>query len=265
MVDTGTGAGLIARFGTSGELDMGRFFNREAAMVAVGLLLAGLAVGFIAGLKPWMVAAITVGVVALLHWPLTLSFQAWALEYYLEHGKLERALQLAMEVRDSSMTRREREKACIDVAFVHFARGDYEHALQNLNKVVPSNLKRTTKAVVEASTGYALAYLERELPRAEGLIQGAMASVPQEPLFGFFLSVVRLKQRRFAEARELIGKSLETEPDLKLPHPGERPYILAQVLKGLGDEAAARAELEKAKATRGRFAELAARELAPAA
>ena len=55
---------------------MGRFFNREAALVAAGLLVAGMAVGLIAGLKPWQVVAVTVGIVALLHWPLTLSFHS---------------------------------------------------------------------------------------------------------------------------------------------------------------------------------------------
>jgi tetratricopeptide (TPR) repeat protein len=241
---------------------MGRFFNREAAVVAVGLLIAGVAVGLIAGLKPWVVVATTAGIVALLHWPVTLSFQSWVLEYYVEHGKLTRALELAIEIRDSSMIRREREKAHIDVAFVHFARGDYEHALQNLNKVVPSTLKPATKAVVEASTGYALAWLERELPRAEELVQRAITGFPQEPLFGFFLALVRYKQGRFADAKELVLKSLEAEPDPKLPHPGERSYVLALTLKALGDAEGARQALEKAKATHGRFAELAAKDLA---
>ncbi len=244
---------------------MGRFFNREAAVVAVGLLVAGVAVGLIAGLKPWLVVAVTVGIVALLHWPLTLSFQSWVLEYYVEHQKLERALALAIEIRDSAMIRREREKAHIDVAFVHFARGDYEHALQNLNKVVTSSLKPATRAVVDGSTAYALAWLERDLPRAEELAQKSIAAFPTEPLFGYFLGLVRFKQKRLAEAKELIAKSLENEPDLKLPHPGERPYVLALVLRELGDAEAAKASLEKARSVPGRFASLAAKELGVAA
>ena len=244
---------------------MGRFFNRAAALVAAGLLVAGVGVGLLSGFAPWLVVTVAVGGVALLHWPLTLWFQGWVLEYYTEHGKLTRALELAIEIRDSSMIRREREKAHIDVAFVHFARGDYEHALQNLNKVVTSKLKPATKAVVDASAGYALAWLDRDLPRAEQLIEGAMKEFAQEPLFGFFLAVVRLKQKRLSDAKDLIQKSLAAEPDPKLPHPGERSYVLAQVLKGLGDEAGAKAELEKARLARGRFGELAAKELAPPA
>ena len=240
---------------------MGRFFNREAAVVAAGLLGVSVAAGLVAGFKPWLVAATAAGALAVLHWPLTLSFQSWVLERYLERGQLERALELAIQVRDSSMTRRERNKGCLDVAFVHFARGDYEHALQNLTKVTTSSLKSATKAVVEASIGYALAYLERDLARAEQLVRSSIAGCPQEPLFGFFLAVVRLKQGRLVEARDLVQASLQAEPDLKLPHPGERPYVLAQTLRGLGDAEGARAQLEKARAMRGRFAQLADREL----
>lgn len=242
---------------------MGRFFNREAALVATGLLVTSVAVGLIAGLAPWIVAVITFVVMALLHWPLTVSFQRWALESYLEHGRLGRALDLAIEIRDSAVIRSDRAKAVLDVAFVHFARGDYEHALENLNKVVPASLKSATKAVVDASTGYALGYLGRELTRAEQLIQSSISAFPQEPLFGFFLAVVRLKQGKLADAKNLILKSLEAVPDPELPHPGERAYVLANVLTGLGDKAGARAQLEKAAATRGHFSELARSELLP--
>jgi len=55
---------------------------------------------------------------------------------------------------------------------------------------------------------------------------------------------------------------LQEDPSLKDPHPGERPYVLAQVLKAMGDAAGAKAELEKARAVPGRFADLAAKELA---
>ncbi|HEY3447564.1 MAG TPA: hypothetical protein VGK67_14515 [Myxococcales bacterium] len=244
---------------------MGRFFNREAAMVACGLLVAGVAVGLIAGLKPWLVVAVTVGIVAILHWPLTISFQSWVLEYYSEHQKLDRALQLAIEIRDSAMSRREREKAYLDVAFVHCARGDFEHALQNLNKIVSSSLKPVMRAVVEGSTAYTLAWLERDLPRADELAQRSAAAFPSEHLFGYFVGLVRFKQKRLSEAKDLIQKSLNEGPDLAEPYPGERPYVLAQVLKGLGEAEAAKAALEKARGTHGRFAELAAKELGVAA
>lgn len=244
---------------------MGRFFNREAAVVAVCLLAAGVAIGFTAGLRPWIVAAVSVGVVALLHWPLTIAFQGWLLEFYVEQGKLQRALELAIEIRDSAMVRSERQKAIIDVAFVHLARGDYEHALKNLRGVITTSEKSTTKSVVDASIGYSLAHLGTDLEQAETLVQGAIARTPTEPLFVYFLGLVRFKQGRLAESKDLIEKSLAEEADPKLPYPGERPYVLAQVLKGLGDAGAARTELEKAKAASGRWGEMATKELSVAA
>lgn len=240
---------------------MSRFFNREAGFVALGLLAAGLTIGLLAGLRPWLVAAVAVGVVALLHFPATLAVQSWLLEFYVEHGKLQRALELAVEIRDSAITRSEREKAVLDVAFVHLARADYEHALQNLQRVIGSSLKPATKAVVAATTGYSLAHLDRELERAEALIESARRSAPQEGLFVYFLGLARYRQNRLADARDLINRSLVAEPDPKLPYPGERAYILAQVLKGLGEAEAARTELQRARSAGGRFGELAAREL----
>lgn len=241
---------------------MGRFFNREAGMVALALLLTGLGISLLAGLEPWLVGAVTAGIVALFHWPVTLWFQNWILGFYTEHDRTDRALELAIQIRDSSVLRRDRENALLQVAFIHCARGTYPHALENLNRIVTSSLKPMTKTVVEATTAYTLAWLERDLPRAEALIQSSIKAFPQEPLFGFFLGLVRFKQNRHAEAKELILKSLQEDPSPKDPHPGERPYVLAQVLKALGDTAGAKAELEKAKAIKGRFGELAAKELA---
>lgn len=241
---------------------MGRFFNREAAFVALALLVSAVAVGTLAGLRPSFVAAMTAATVLLLHWPLTLGFQDWVLSYYVEHEKLDRALALAIEIRDSAMVRSERDKAHLNVAFVHLARGKYELALENLRKVVTQKGKPAFKNVVEASTAYCLAHLERELGTADALLEGVFkGDGPTDPLFGYFLGLLRAKQGRLGEARELIEKSLAEEGDLKLPYPGERPYILAQVLRKLGEVAAARAQLAKAKECSGRFGELAAREL----
>ena len=244
---------------------MGRFFNREAALVAFSLLVAGVAIGLVAGLRPWIVAAVSVGLVAVLHWPLTMAFQGWVLEFYVEHDLLERALRLAIEIRDSSVLRRERQKAMIDVALVHIARGDYENAIKNLRGVITTSERATTRAVVQASWGYSLCHLGRELDQAEEMIQAALKSTPEEPLFIYFLGLLRFRQGRPAEAKELIEKSLAEEPDFKLPYPGERSFVMAQVLRALGDEGAARAEFEKASAASGRFGKMAAEELAKAA
>jgi len=247
------------------DFEMGRFFNREAALVAVSLLVAGAGVGALAGLRPWLIAAMTLAIVLLLHWPLTVGFQDWALSYYAEHDRLERALALAIEVRDSAVVRSERDKAHLNVALVHLARGGYEPALQNLRKIVTAKGKPAFKVVVEASTAYCLSHLGRELPTADALLEGVLKGEgPKDPLFGYFLGLLRFKQGRLPEARELIEKSLAEEADHKLPYPGERPYVLAQVLKQLGDAAGARAQLAKAKEQAGRFGELAAKDLAAA-
>lgn len=244
---------------------MGRFFNREAAIVAAGLLLTTLAIGLLSDLQPWVIAASTAGALALLHWPVTIWFQEQALEFYTKHGRTQRALELAVQIRDSAMTKRERDKATIDLALVHLERGDYESALRNLRSIVTSSLKPVMKAVVDGNLGYALGHLGRDLEEAEKRVQSAIQSVPEEPLFEYFLGLVRLKQERPAEARDLIRRSLEREPDDELPYPGEREYVLGLAFKALGEADEARRHFERAAKAKSRFAELARNETASAA
>lgn len=247
------------------DFAMGRFFNREAAFVAVALVLAASGVGVLAGLRPSFVAAMSAATVLLLHWPLTIGFQDRVLSYYLEHEKFDRALALAIEIRDSAVVRSERDRAHLNVAFVHLARGKYELALESLRKVVTQKGKPAFKNIVDASTAYCLAHLERELATADSLLDDVLKGEgPTDPLFGYIQGLLRAKQGRLSEARELIEKSLAEEGDLTLPYPGERPYVLAQVLGKLGETQAARAQLAKAKEQAGRFGELAAKELATA-
>ncbi len=199
---------------------MGRFFNREAAFVAVALLVAAVGVGAIAGLRPSFIAGLAAAAVLLLHWPLTLGFQDWVLAYYVEHEKLDRALALAMEIRDSAVVRSERDKAHLNVAFVHLARGKYELGLENLRKVVTQKGKPAFKNVVEASTAYCLAHLERDLGTADALLEGVLKGEgPVDPLFVYFLGLVRAKQGRLAEARELIRRIARRRggPEAPLP------------------------------------------------
>lgn len=244
---------------------MGRFFNREAAVVAAVLLLTTIAIGLLSDLEPWIIAASTAAAVALLHWPLTIWFQEQAIEFYTKHGRSQRALELAVEIRDSAMTRRERDKATIDLALVHLERGDYDSALRNLRGIVTTNLKPVMKAVVDGNIGYALGHLGRELEEAEKRVRSAIEAVPDEPLFEYFLGIIRLKQQRPAEARDLVQRSLTREPDPELPYPGERDYVLGLALKALGEAEGARAHFEKAASARSRFAELARQEAANAA
>lgn len=243
---------------------MGRFFNREAGIVAISIFVVAIGVALLAEARPWVVAASAVAAVGLVHWPMTLWFQDWIITYYVEKKDYDNAVRLGLTVRDSAMTRSERVKATIDLALVHIARFDYENAAANLRRVVPAQLKPVIKAVVDGNLGYCLAHLDRDLDQAEEYIQAAIKNAPQEPLFTYFLGLVRMKQARPAEARDLIADSLKREPDTDLPCPGERAWAMAQVLKALGDAPAARAELEKAKTKGSRFGELAAKELAAA-
>src|SRR5690606_29854021 len=133
------------------------------AVVAAVLLLTTIAIGLLSDLEPWIIAASTAAAVALLHWPLTIWFQEQAIEFYTKHGRSQRALELAVEIRDSAMTRRERDKATIDLALLHLERGDSDSARRNLRRIVTTNLKPVMKAVVDGNIGYALGHLGREL------------------------------------------------------------------------------------------------------
>jgi len=240
---------------------MGRFFNREAAVVAVSLAVAGVAIGLLAGLTAWLVVAVTVGMVAVLHWPLTMAFQSFILEFYVERQMLPRALELAIEIRDSSVVRSQRQKATLDVAFVHLARGDFENALKNLRQVIPNAGNPKMKAVIEGTHAYTLAHLGRDLDQAEERVRSALSACPGEVLFEYFLALIRFRQGRLAEAKEGIEKTLEKEKDPTLPYPGERAYVLGLVLKGLGDAVGAKASFEKASKAKSHFGTLAAQEL----
>ncbi|MDR0965362.1 MAG: tetratricopeptide repeat protein [Myxococcales bacterium] len=214
---------------------MGRFFNREAAVVALILLVAGVAVALLVDVQLWIKLLIPLATLAILHWPMTILSQEKFLSFYIDHGRYARALDLALAIRESSPDRRSRQRASLSVAFVQMASGDYENALKNLRTIVATKEQVALKSVVGGTTGYCLAQLGRDLPEAERLIKASLATQPEEGIFVTFLALVRLQQGRFVEAGELLDKSLALEPDPKLPHLGERSYMKALVFEGLGD------------------------------
>ncbi len=226
---------------------MGRFFNREAALVALSLLIAGIALALALDVPIWAKVVIPIAVLAILHWPLTIAAQEKMLETYTERGHYARALELALAIRDSSPDRQSRQRAALNVAFVHMARGDYENALNNLRGIVTTSEHAALKAVVEGTTGYCLAQLGRDLPEAERLILASLQAQPEEAIFVTFLAIVRLRQGNFAEAEKLLEKSLALDPDPKIPHPGERAYLMALALEGQGEAAKAEAQLKMAE------------------
>lgn len=226
---------------------MGRFFNREAAFVALALLAVGVASALYLDVPIWAKVVIPVAVLAILHWPVTIATQERILEAYTERGLYDRALALALDIRESSPDRKTRQRASLNVAFVHMARGDYENALKNLRTIVVATEQAVFKAVVDGATGYCLAQLDRDLPEAERLVLSSLRAQPEEAIFVSFLALVRLKQGNFAEARQFLEKSFALDPDPALPHPGERAYMMALALEGLGERAKSREQLKIAE------------------
>ena len=243
---------------------MGRFFNREAGCGALLLLLVGLVAALSFDVPIWAKVVIPVGVLAVFHWPLAIFAQDKFLEFYIERGFYDRALALALDIRESSLDRRSRQQAALNVAFVHMARGDYENALKNLRTIVTTKEHAALRSVVEGTMGYCLAQLGRDLPEAERLITASVQAQPKESIFTAFLALLRFRQGELAEAGALLDKSLALDPDPRLPHPGERAYLRALIDEGQGEQIRAEAQLRLAEQVGGRchFGKLAAERLA---
>jgi tetratricopeptide (TPR) repeat protein len=236
---------------------MGRYFNRESALVAVGLLVVTLPVLlFVGQLDAPKAAGLSVLITLLLFFPLATVFQDHLIEWYAESGRIDRALDLALSIRDSAPNQRFRNRASVDVALIQLLRRDYQNALNNLESVKLSLLTQPeARAVVEGHLAYCLAHKDQQLERAEELARSAAKAVASEPIFGYFVGLVLYKAGKLAEAEAEIAKSIEANPDPKLPFPGERAYHLALVRKALGKDVAA--PRDQAVAAGGAYAELA--------
>lgn len=220
-------------------LKMGRFFNREAGVVALVLLLAGVAAAIAMDASLWIRLAVGVGPLVVLHWFVTPLAQEKLLEFYTESFRYESALRLAMDIRESSMDRQSRQSADLNVAFVQMACGHYDMALKRLRTIITTKEQPITKSIVEGITGYCMAYLGKDLDEAEKLISSSLEAQPKEGMFVTFLALLRLRQGRFEEAKLLLEKSMELDSDPELPHAGERPYLMAHALSGMGELARA--------------------------
>ena len=236
---------------------MRRYLNAESGLVALGLLaLSLLTLLFVGRLELPKAVGLSVLVTLLLFFPIATVLQDQLIEWYAESGRIDRALDLAISIRDAAPNQRFRNRAAVDVALIQLLRQDYEHALQNLESVKLSLLSRAeARAVVEGHLAYCLAHRNEQLERADELARSAAKSVATEPIFGYFVGLVAYRAGRHAEAEELIAKSIEVNPDPKLPFPGERAYHLALVRKALGKDLAA--PREQAVAAGGAYAELA--------
>ncbi len=242
---------------------MGRFLNLESLLVAGALFAAGYAAarfGFHAG--NGLCLGVAAAVAGLGFMPAAVWLQDKLVPFYVAHGMSGRALDLAIQIRDSAPTGKLLAMGCIDVALVHLARADFENALMNLRRTTPSQLPTTMRAVVLANTAYCLAHLGRELETAEAHADAARGAVPGEWVFEYIAGLAKLKRGKAGEALALIQRSIQTDPDPAAPLPGERDYMLAQALRATGDTKGAADALSRAAAMKGRFADLARAEAA---
>ena len=242
---------------------MARFFNLESLAVLVGCLIVGVGGAFASGLD-WP-KAIGMGLVFtvvafLIAAPALLDK---LIEVYAKGGKLERAMDMAIIARDSAPSTRMKNRAMVDVALLHLLRRDFQHALDNLERVKLSLVGTDAgRAVVQGHLAYCLAHLNKELPRAEELARAANKAIPDEPIFTYFVGLVLLVSDKPAEAEPLLAASIEKNLDPTEPFPGERYWALAQARVKLGKDP----EPEKSKAIEagGHFAEQAKSLSAPA-
>jgi len=233
---------------------MARYFNLESGLLLVVLLAVAAGVAVALGLDWPKALALGLAVAMLTGFPLAAALQDKLLEVYAKRGKLDRALDLAIAIRNSAPNGRLRNRAQVDLALLQLLRRDYEHALANLSAVKQALVSSDpARAVVRGHMAYCLAHLSRELPRAEELARDAVKAAPDEPIFAYFLGLTLLQQGRAAEAEPLIAESLEKNPDAAEPFPGERHWALARARAELGQDA--EPARSQAIAAGGHFAE----------
>ncbi|RMG15163.1 MAG: hypothetical protein D6729_12695 [Deltaproteobacteria bacterium] len=228
---------------------MARLFTWETAVVTFGGLAVVVALSLDEGAGGYTVLFGLAWLVAAL--PLSLLLQNALIPLYVQLGWHERALKLATLVREGAPNRKLRDVASIDVAMVQVAMGRFGDALRNLENVHLSSFKRPVRALILANRAYCRAHLGRDLDRAGEEIAQALELDPETGILAYVDGLVRYKQGDPSGARERIELSLQQEPDPSLPVPGERPWILFQVLEALGDPAAAE-WLERARREGGR-------------
>ena len=160
---------------------------------------------------------------------------------------LERALELAISIRESAPTPKLRSVGAVDVAMVQIAMGRHEAALRNLEGAKTSRFQEATAALVIANRAYCRAHLDKDLEKALEEAEEACRTLPDEGILTYVRGLVLHRLGREEEALDALERPLTTEPDRSLPGPGERPMILAEVQEAVGDAEAAQASLERAK------------------
>lgn len=187
--------------------------------------------------------------------PITLRVQGFLVPTYLQLGWADRALKVAVDIREAAPNRKFKDIASLDVAMVHAACGRFDDTLRNLEGVNAFALGEATRALIFLNRAWARAWLEKDLDKAAEEVAEARKLAPDEGLIDYLDGLVRFKKGDAAGARPLVERSLEKEPDPGLPVPGERPMVLARILEALGEDASARWQEAKAQGKKGPFAE----------
>ena len=214
---------------------MGRFFNLESALVLLGCVVVAIGACLALGLVPMVAVGLGLIGALLAFLPAAAFVQDKLIEIYAGRGQIDRALELAVVIRESAPNTRMRNRAYVDVALLHLLRRDHASALENLEKVKLSLVDSgPARAVVEGHLAYCLAHLQRELERAEEHARNAVKAVPREPIFTYFLGLTLLQRGQAAEAEALIARSLTENPDVNEPFAGERAWALARAQLQLG-------------------------------
>ena len=216
---------------------MTRLHNRETlAVVLLGLALA-LLIGWLADLGRVTLMLVAGWLVASL--PVAMKVQLAILPLYLRLGFNQRALDLAVDIRDSAPNRKGRDLASLDVAMVQAAMGRFKDALKSLDSIKAESFRDLVQALVLANRAWCRAHLGQKLERALEEAKKANALAPEEGLLPYFEGLALHKMGRNFEARTAIESSLKQDGDPALPCPGERALILGDTLQALGEEVAA--------------------------
>jgi len=225
---------------------LSRLWNLEALLLMLGgeAIVVGLSLDSKLGWLTLLVAAVWL----LASVPIALRAQSAAVPLYVRLGFFQRALDLAVNIRESAPSPKIRSIGSVDVAMVQIAMGRFEAALRNLESARVARFSDATTALVIANRAYCRAHLGVDLEKALGEADEACQKLPDEGILTYIRGLVLHKLGRDAEAREAIEASLETETDPSLPVPAERPFVLSHVLRGLGEDEAASVQLALARA-----------------
>jgi tetratricopeptide (TPR) repeat protein len=217
---------------------MSRLFNREVLAVVILGFVAVALVGWLAELGRIVIFFVAAWLVACL--PIAMKVQHALIPLYLQLGFHGRALDLAVQIRESAPNRKLKDYAAVDVAMVQAALGRFEDGLRNLEGIRDEAFGDLPRALVVANRAWCRAHLGRDLDRALEEAREARKRAPNEGLITYFEGLVLQRLGRNEEAKKLIEASLEAEKDPGLPVPGERSLVLGDALAALGDADGAR-------------------------